>query len=224
MGQSLADAIAKHVSAEPGRIAKVAKEGHARIMATDPKPSDFVRRVDGVRDAPEEAVRPDGVIIYTYARLQPIVDFALETLRNLSPVKSGAYRGAHTLFVGGAAAESVEGVLPGESVFIINPLAYARKIEMGKMKMSVPGSDRVYQQAIQIVNRRFGNQAWIKFTYQAIEGSAFTNYVSAGRKGKTGIVRGEGGRITGNVSKGRRSAAAAREADARRPALWIRAM
>lgn len=222
MGRTLSQAIAAHIGAEPGRIAKVAKEGHARIMVTDPKPHAFVRRVDGVRDAPEDAVRPDGIIIYTYSRLQPIIDFALETLRGLSPVESGAYRDAHTLFVGGAAAEDVSGAVPGEYVFIINPLAYARKIEAGRMKMKVSGSDHVYEQAMQLVKRRFGNQAWIKFTYQSVSAGAFTSYVSEGRKGKTGIVRGEGGRIVGNRSKGRRSAAAAAEADVRRPALSFR--
>lgn len=170
MAQTLAQAMTKLIGAEPARIAKVAKEGHARIMATDPKPSSFVRRVDGNTDAPEDAVRPDGVIIYTYARVQPIVDAAMDTLRSLSPVESGAYRKSHTLFVGGAVAFDASDAVPGETIYIANPLPYARKIEMGRMTMTLPGSDHVYEQATQIVKRRFGNQAWIKFTFQDVSG------------------------------------------------------
>lgn len=165
MVQTLSQAIANLTKGEPERIARVAKEGHARIMKTPPEPSDFVRRVDGVRGAREEAVKTNGVIIYTYMRLQPIVDFAIETLRELSPVLTGNYLASHTLYVGGAPAMDASGAMAGETVFISNPQPYARKIEMGRMVMTVSGTDKVYQQAEQRIKRRFGNQAWIKFTY-----------------------------------------------------------
>lgn len=208
MAQTLSEAIAKHIGAEPSRIAQVAKEGHARIMATPPKPSDFVRRVDGVRDAPEEAVRPNGVIIYTYARLQPIVDYALEVLRQLSPVDEGEYRDAHTLHIGGATAVNASGAMPGETVYILNPVPYARKIESGRMKMRVPGSDHVYERAAVMLKLRFGNQAWIKFTYQ----SELMSYVPLG------------GPRSGRIASPAKRSAHNIETATRMPALSIRLM
>ena len=164
MAQSLTQALGKLVKGEPARIAKLAKEGHARILAQH-KPSNWVRRVDGAKDAPEETVRPDGTIIYNYSYLQPIVDYAMETLQTLSPVESGEHRSSHSLYVGGATASDVEQAVPGEEVYISNPLPYARKIEMGRMVMSLPGTDHVYEQAARAVKGRFGNQASIKFTF-----------------------------------------------------------
>src|SRR5690242_499948 len=75
-------------------VVKEAKRAHAEVMQTAPKPSGFVRHVDG-REAPEEAVRPDGVIVYDYNRLDLVKKIALEMLKEESPVKSGDYRNAH---------------------------------------------------------------------------------------------------------------------------------
>jgi hypothetical protein len=89
-------------------IAKVAKREHGKIMATEPRPGGFTRWVDGRRDAPEESVRADGLIYYLYARLDMVAQFALETLFDLSPVRSGRYRDSHTLFLNGTAVANLK--------------------------------------------------------------------------------------------------------------------
>jgi hypothetical protein len=198
-------------------IAAFARREHAKVMKADPKPTSFRRFVDGVEGAPEERVKQFGVIEYHYQRLGEIVQFAMDTLFALSPVQSGDYRRAHTLFVGGAAVPSLKGWRPesGEEIYILNPLPYARKIEMGKMKMRVSGTDKVYQQAAQILKRRFGNLAAIKFTYRAVSNGAF--YSAGDTRGP--IKRG----LKGRFAKGSHArAGAALEQDARRPALYIR--
>src|SRR5690349_14974747 len=86
------------------RIAEIAKLANAGIMALEPVPTGFVRTVDGVEGAPEEAVRPDGLIVYKYQRIDTVVEFALDTLRALSPKLTGAYQEAHTVFINGAPA------------------------------------------------------------------------------------------------------------------------
>jgi hypothetical protein len=162
-----------------------AKREHARIMTTDPKPERFTRSVDGVVGAAEEKVKSGGVIRYHYQRLEQIIQFAMETLFDLSPVLSGEYRKSHMLFVNGVAAASLKDWDGSGEVVITNPLPYARKIEIGKMTMRVPGSDRVYQQAAQVVKRRYGNQVTVTFTFRAILGGYSVNQASAASTGKS---------------------------------------
>lgn len=149
-----------------------AKREHARVMSTEPRPTRFTREVDGVAGATEEQVKPGGVIRYRYPRLEEVVRFAFETLFDLSPVLSGEYRNAHTMFVNGGAARNLAEWDGTGEIVITNPLPYSRKIEIGNMKMRVPGTDRVYQQAAQKVKRRFGNQASVEFTFRGIVGGA----------------------------------------------------
>jgi hypothetical protein len=168
--QSLAQqfVIAKRETLEATQraIVEVARREHEKVLATDPKPGGHRQWVDGKEGAAFENVRADGVIFIVYDRLQAVVNFALETLRAVSPVDSGAYRGAHTLVVNGSVAADLSGLKSGDGeIYITNPLPYARKIELGKMTMRVPGTEKVYAQAEQVVQRRFGNVAAVKFTF-----------------------------------------------------------
>lgn len=162
-----------------------AKREHQRVMRSDPRPARFTRTVDGRQNAPEEAVRADGRIVYDYGRLAEVVQFAMEALFDLSPVLSGEYRSAHRLFVGGAEVRNLEGWNGEGDVVISNSVPYARKIELGKMTMRVPGSDQVYQQAQAIVQRRYHNVASVHFTYQGIIAGTHM----AGRDGNVSDIR-----------------------------------
>lgn len=152
-----------------------AKREHARIMQTEPRPKRFVRAVDGVTGAREEQVKSGGVIRYRYQRLEEVVRAAMELLFELSPVLSGEYRMAHTLFVDGAAASDLSTWDGTGTIIITNMMPYARKIEVGKMVMRVPGTDHVYQQAELLLRRQHGNQANIKFNYRGIVGGRAGN-------------------------------------------------
>lgn len=149
-------------------IVALAKREHAKVLAAEPKPGGFTRFVDGRRGAPEEAVKPNGVIVYEYQRLDLVVQLAMETLFDKSPVLSGAYRNAHTIFLNGTAVANLKDWKTGDEVAISNYLPYSRKIEVGKMTMRVPGTDHVYAQAAQVVKGRFGNVASIRFTYRGV--------------------------------------------------------
>lgn len=161
--------VAARETADATRQALIdtAKREHSRIMKTDPKPARFTRTVDGVTGAREEAVKVNGRIVYRYPRLEEIVREAMDLLFDLSPVLSGDYRLAHTILVGGAAVSDLSAWDGTGEVVITNPLPYSRKIEAGKMKMRVLGTDHVYQQAEFLLRQRFGNQARIKFTYRS---------------------------------------------------------
>lgn len=154
------------------QLVATAKREHAKIMQDEPRPSRFVRTVDGVRGAREEQVKPDGTIIYVYARLDEVVQAALELLFELSPVLSGDYRMNHRLFVDGVETRNLAGWDGQGEILISNSMPYSRKIELGKMTMRVPGTDHVYEQAEFDLKQRFGNQARIRFTYRGQAGGA----------------------------------------------------
>ena len=174
-GREISIAAQADLAATHRILVETAKREHAKIMRQDPRPSSFSRFVDGAKGAPEEAVKPNGVIVYEYNRLGEVVQFTLDTLFDRSPVDSGAYRKSHMLFVDGHPVRNLANWREGQEVVILNTVPYARKIEQGRMKMRVSGTSRVYQTAARIVRRRYGNLASIYFTYRSALG---LNYVA----------------------------------------------
>lgn len=148
--------------------AVVAKREHDRVMRTEPRPASFQRFVDGVEGAPEEAVSLGGVIVYDYPRMDLVVAHARQVLFERSPFgrpEGGHYRDQHRLTLNGVQVADVSGFRPGDEIAIVNTAPYARKIEMGNMKMRLPGTDHVYAQAQQIVRRTYGSLADIRFRF-----------------------------------------------------------
>ena len=92
-------------------------------------------------------------IVFRYLAIQDVVDFALQTLRDRSPVGStgdqhpGLYRDSHMVFLNGHVVEDgdVSAWRRGDQINISNPVPYSRKIEAGRDKLSVPG--HVYEDA-----------------------------------------------------------------------------
>ena len=166
-------------------LVATARREHAKVLEAPPRPLRFTRYVDGAQGAPEEAVRANGVITYVYNRVDVVVQFAMETLFDRSPVYTGAYRLAHTIFLNGVAVSNLKDWKPGSEVSIANFLPYSRKIEIGAMTMRQPGTDHVYEQAEQIVKRRYGNVATIIFTYRGIIGGG----IVGGKPGNRSEVR-----------------------------------
>lgn len=131
-------------------------------------------------------------IIYRYTYMQAIVDFALATLRAASPVGSsgdnhpGLYRDSHTVFIDGHIVKDVSSWLPGQQINISNPVPYSRKIESGRMKLSVP--NHVYEDAALIVAGQYGNSVAVKFVFMPVRFgdvaafAAFSNQIRPGRK------------------------------------------
>lgn len=151
-------------------LIETAKREHGAIMKAAPQPKSFVRTVDGKVNAPESAVKADGRIEYHYHRMDEFVQAAMELLFDLSPVLSGEYRNNHQIFTGGVAVTNLSQWDGRSEIIITNTMPYARKIEIGKMKMRVAETDHVYQQAQFLLSRRFANQVRIRFTYHALAG------------------------------------------------------
>ena len=144
-------------------------------------------------------------IIFRYAAMQDIVDFALATLRDRSPVGSigdqhpGLYRDSHMVFLNGHVVDGsdVSAWRPGDQINISNPVPYARKIEMGRRKMIVPG--HVYEDAALIVAGRYGNRVAVKFTFMPVRFGGVQAFASFSRRLRPGRRLSEKARQDGLV-------------------------
>jgi hypothetical protein len=165
MRQTLQVAIAETSGPEmAAKLAAFAKASLADAIASGRGSRNYVRTVNGSTDAPEESVRPPGPIVYRFSWLDEAIVFALEFLRDRSPVgpaEMGHYRDMHQVLIGGtligdsSSPESLrDAVIPlGSEVVISNAMPYARKIEVGAMNMTV--APHVYEDARKAVNRRY---------------------------------------------------------------------
>lgn len=102
--------------------------------------SQYVQRVDGKLGAPEEAAKFNGgSVTYLFNTLGAATVWALEELRKRSPVHSGAFRKSWAILVNGKGWTDAPGKIPmGSEVRIVNTMPYARKIEVGGQRISVP--------------------------------------------------------------------------------------
>lgn len=156
------------------RIIATAKREHAKIMAAEPKPDGFTRVVGGVRGVSEDQAEIGDGISYYYERLSGIARQALDTLREMSPVQSGAYRDGHMLLLNGVPVANLDGYKDGDEISITNILPYSRRLEIGKRKdgrpfvVQVP--PRIYERAAKVLRGRFGNQTSIEYTFRAFIG------------------------------------------------------
>jgi hypothetical protein len=195
-----------------------ADEANRRILGRVPPKK---TTVDGREGAALESVNPDGGSIITeWELIGDLLFWIGDTLRARSPIVSGHYRDAHTLF-----ADSVEvpigGDVPSADEYVfLNPLPYARKIEIGKTKsgrdfvVSVP--NRIYERTANDAKAKFGNLANIRFSYRGTENSEVLEYVPINRH----VVRNRKGRFVGGFSTGNH-AAADHERSLRVPAIVV---
>lgn len=143
--------------------------------------------VDGRRDAPLETVKVNGGFIVVEWELFTSALLWIGTeLQKRSPVRSGDYVRSHLLFADGVEIPLTANPKAAEEYVFLNPIPYARKIEIGKTKsgrnfvIQVP--NRIYEKVARDARSRFGNSADIKFTYRAPVGAYKLRRVPRGRK------------------------------------------
>lgn len=125
-------------------------------------------------------------IVYRFFNMQDVVAFALETLKQLSPVGStddehpGLYRDSHMVFIDGHVVKDASSWRPGQQINISNPVPYARKIEAGHMKINVP--PHVYERAQAMVSARFPGVVTVKFAYMPVRFAGQAAPVSSDNK------------------------------------------
>ncbi len=130
--------------------------------------------VNGREDDTLSNIDPDhGIIIAEWQLALDVIAWIGMTLKQRSPVLSGRYRDSHTLYADSIEADLDKPPLAQEYIFL-NPLPYARKIEIGKTEsgrdfvISVP--NQIYERTANDAQAKFGNIAKIRFTYQAAIG------------------------------------------------------
>ncbi|MGC5747361.1 hypothetical protein J4P41_01790 [Gluconobacter sp. NFX36] len=138
-------------AAQSAYLARVAINARDTAVRRGDAPPHWTTNVDGRQGAPESSVRPDGFILYRFNVMGLAAKAALQLCKERSPVRSGRYRDSWVVVVEGKPwAGDVSDVPDGKQVMIVNPQPYARKIDTGAMKMSVPpGIVEAVRQSIQ---------------------------------------------------------------------------
>lgn len=122
-------------------------------------------------------------IVIRYFYMDEVVQFALQTLKEKSPVGSagdshpGLYRDSHLVFIDGHVVKDVKNWQPGQTVHVSNPVPYSRIIEVGNGRLRVPL--HVYEDAAQIVAARFGNSASVKFVFMPVRFGSVQDYAQS---------------------------------------------
>lgn len=156
-----------------------------RLIATHEAGSIWKRTVNNVPDAPESTLTVGGSILYNFSTLSQAVRLALDECRRRSPVRSGAYKSAWIVLCNNAQWDHEPEDLPfAAEVHIVNPAPYARKIDTGGMKMSMPPN--IIEGARQTVRRAYPE---INVARQFINLSG-----RMGRWNAPYLLRGDGGR------------------------------
>lgn len=147
--------------------------------------------VDQKRGKPVETAEKIIVSVYDYRR--EIVDFIVEALIKASPKKTGAYINAHTVFVNGEpVGQKCPALKESDTVFVANPLPYARRIEIGRTRagrtFTIVVPNRIYERvAKSTVKPLYRSIAEVSFRYVDLSGS----YVTKGKLGPTYMVEGQ---------------------------------
>jgi hypothetical protein len=135
-------AISAHLASEARRLRDEAvRSGQASQV--------YRTFVDGVEGRSEDTAHR--VIQYRFSRLVQATGYALGYAKGRSPAASGRYRNAWLALVNGQPWDGqATSITAGATVMIVNPVPYARKIDVGGMRMSVPpGIVEAVRQAVQ---------------------------------------------------------------------------
>lgn len=122
--------------------------------------------VNGREGVAEEQVKLPGPIVYVFNWLDPVVVFALAYLRNRAPKQSGRYRNSFFAMVNGAPVKQGTPIPANAEVVITNDQPYARKIDVGAMKMTVP--PHLFNDAYNAVRKEFRGLIKITVTHVSL--------------------------------------------------------
>ena len=150
-------------------LAQTAREALAEAQAAGEFPEQYIISVNGRIGGGEDTVVPPGPIVYTANWWQEILTYAMEFARQRSPVRSGDYKNAWFVMVNGTAVADFNAIPLTAECTLTNDMPYARKIEIGKMKMSVPPG--VVEDTISAMRRRFGDLIRARRMFINLEGA-----------------------------------------------------
>lgn len=125
--------------ASAARFAAIARARRDEVIRSGQASERYDTFVDGREGAREETTRPGGAVEYRFNSWGTIIREALLQLALASPMDGGDFVRAWTVAVNGRPwTGDYEDIPLDADVVIVNPLPYARKVEVGAMTLSVP--------------------------------------------------------------------------------------
>ena len=195
--------------AQGARLAEAAMEALADGQAVNRQALGYVPEhdtfVDGGKRQSLGTVRAGSVITFEFHLLTDVIQWIDEQLILHSPVKSECYARSHVWFADGVEFDPMTPV-PAESYIALNAQPYARKIEKGA---SSQAPDGVYESVAILAKRRFGNIAYVGFSYRSFPSGA------VGKWADTASAAGLAKRVRGGRDRGHRDWLT------RQPAIYI---
>lgn len=167
-----ADIAPEKIAAE---LAKFARQSLSEAIQSGEGSERYEKYVNGRLGAQEETVAPPGPILYVFHWWREIIEFALQTAVERSPEKSGDYKKSWFIMTPGGVVKSFDEIPINSTVILTNNQPYARKIDVGHMRMSVPPG--IIEDVRKAVMSRFGNFVTAKRTMIPLPGG----YVLKGR-------------------------------------------
>lgn len=154
-------------------LVRTATDAKARVLGGTPKPTSYRQIVDGIENAPLPAVRPDGVIVFTWQYIGEIVQDIYEALVARSPVVSGRYIHGIEVVADGARVEPDADLNGVKQVIIVATAPYSRKLEVHLRKNGQPFVIQVPPHIVEDTRdaavRQYGAVADIQFNYVQID-------------------------------------------------------
>lgn len=143
-------------------LATAARQGVEDLITSGRATPKYRRFVDGIEGIPEDAVSPEGTILYRFQYLPEVVVFAIEFLKLRSPIKSGNFRSGFMVSIDNIPQEAdkfnPETSADSDRVLIYNKLPYSRKIDVqliGGRKLSFSQPAGLFDDAVTAVTRQF---------------------------------------------------------------------
>lgn len=140
-----------------------AKEVNRRAIGNVPN---YETYVDGLKGGTEDAVKPEGTIVYEFNLIEEVIDWIQEQLLLHSPIRSGRYRRSHVLFADGEEVQFGAVIPPAQRYVFVNSQPYARRIERGWSSQAPEG---VFETVADLAQRK-SNLATIRFGFESLVG------------------------------------------------------
>lgn len=154
-----------------------ARAGLAAFLARQQQKPAVSLEVDGHTAATEDEVKPFGIIVYRFMRMNQIVPFALQKAREFSPVGDasdarpghpGLYRASWFAMVDGQLVDETE--IPSDATVIItNNQPYSRKINSGAKGFERYANPGIVEKVRQVVLAKYRNIVDAQVVYLNLE-------------------------------------------------------
>ncbi|MCC0809191.1 hypothetical protein FPV16_23840 [Methylobacterium sp. W2] len=136
--------------------------------------------IDGGKRSDLSGVRASSIITFEFHLLIDVIQWVDEQLIIHSPVKTERFARSHVWFADNVEMDPLNPP-PAESYIVLNEQPYTRKIEKG---LSPQAPDGVYEAVATLAKRRFGNIAYVGFSFRSFPGGAVGKWADSASAAK----------------------------------------